>query len=244
MIKICDMKFEIDDWEITIDDAITIQVIKVSDYSFEKFLNILRHETRKKEKPPTLECLAEFLEDEKLQIKNQDKATKNYKKQFINKKEKPSTWSKDSNDSTKASILNCKFCEKRHRPNGCRHLQTKCHHYHKIVHIAKFCKKEASFEASSRLIIKFTKGISCFLILHWPKTIISCNVNTKFPKSSIKKTILDFKATDHSFSNRSFCSIYEKYHFTFQGGSTKPLAAYRYDDFILCLAYPDGSKII
>ena len=46
----------------------------------------MSHEIRKKEKLLTSGSLAKSLDDEELQMKNQDKATTNYAKQFIKKK--------------------------------------------------------------------------------------------------------------------------------------------------------------
>ena len=109
------------------DEAITIQVLSSLDSSFAKFLGILSHKARQKEKLPTFESLAKSLEDEKLRMKNQDKATANHTKRFTKKKGKPSTRSEDSEDSTTGLISKCKFCEKEHEPKGCWHLQAECH---------------------------------------------------------------------------------------------------------------------
>ncbi len=48
MSKICDVKSEIEDLEITIDEAIKIQVLNSLDSSFAKFFSILSHEAREK----------------------------------------------------------------------------------------------------------------------------------------------------------------------------------------------------
>ena len=66
MIKICEVRFGIEDLEITIDEAITIQVLNSLDFSFAKFLGILSHEAREKEKLFTLESLTKSLENEEL----------------------------------------------------------------------------------------------------------------------------------------------------------------------------------
>ncbi len=88
MTKIRDVKSDIEDLEITIDEAITIQVLNSFDSSFTKFLGILSHETREKDKLPTLENLAKSLEGKELRMKNHDKATANYAKRFTKKKSK------------------------------------------------------------------------------------------------------------------------------------------------------------
>lgn len=69
MTKIRDVKSEIEDLEITMDEAITIQVLNSLDSSFAQFLGILSHEAREKDKLPTLENLVKSLEDEELQMK-------------------------------------------------------------------------------------------------------------------------------------------------------------------------------
>ncbi len=112
MIKIRDEKSGIEDLEITMDEAITIQNLNSLNYFFAKFPGILSHEARQKDKLLTLESLAKSLEDEELQIKNQDKATANYAKQFTKKEGKLSTRSEDSEDSTTDLISKCKFYEK------------------------------------------------------------------------------------------------------------------------------------
>ena len=66
MTKIQDVKPEIEDLEITIDEAITIQVLYSFDSSFVQFLGILSYEVREKEKLLTLKNLTKFLEDKEL----------------------------------------------------------------------------------------------------------------------------------------------------------------------------------
>lgn len=96
MTKIRDIKSEIEDLGITMDEAITIQVLNSFDSSFTQFLDILSHEARGKAKLPILESLAKSLEDEELRIKNQDNATANYAKRFMKKKGKsPATQVED-----------------------------------------------------------------------------------------------------------------------------------------------------
>ncbi len=68
--------------------TITIQVLNSLDSSFTLFLGILSHEDREKAKLSTLGSLAKSLEDKELRMKNQDKATANYAKQFTKKKAK------------------------------------------------------------------------------------------------------------------------------------------------------------
>lgn len=68
--KICNIKSKIEDLQITMDEAITIQVLSSLDYFFTQFLGILSRKARKKAVLPTLENLAKFLEDKKFQIKN------------------------------------------------------------------------------------------------------------------------------------------------------------------------------
>ena len=244
MTKIRDVKSEIEDLEITIDEAITIQVLNSLDSSFAQFLGILSHEAREKEKLPTLESLAKSLEDEELRMKNQDKATANFAKRFTKKKGKPSTRSEDSEDSTMGLISKCKFCEKEHEPNECWHLQAECHYCHEIGHIAKFCKKKSSPQASQRRVVTCMQSVPCFLTPRRPKALASCTVNAEFPKSSVQKIIIDSGATDHFFSNRTYFSTYEEYHHEFQTGSGEILTAHGYGDVVLRLAHPDGSEVI
>ena len=120
-------------------------------------LCILSHEAREKEKLFTFKSLAKFLEDEELRMKNQDKARANYAKRFTKIKEKPSTRSEDSEDSTTDSISICKFCEKIHEPNECWHLQAECHYCHKTGHIAMLCTEKTSYQASLRRVVIWTK---------------------------------------------------------------------------------------
>ena len=87
MTKIRDVKSEVENLKITIDEAITIQVLNCLDFFFAHFLGILSHEAREKKKLPTLESLAKSLENKELQMKNQDEATANYVKQLTKKKE-------------------------------------------------------------------------------------------------------------------------------------------------------------
>ncbi len=120
MTKIRDVKSEIEDLEITMDEAITIQVLNSLDSSFTEFLGILSHEAREKAKLPTLESLAKSLEDEELRMKNQDKATANYAKRFTKMKAKsPSNQPEDAQDPEPGLVTKFGFCEKEHGPNEC-----------------------------------------------------------------------------------------------------------------------------
>ena len=66
MTKIRNVKSEIEDLEITIDKAITIEVLNSLDLSFILFFGILSHDIREKAKLSILESLAKSLEDKKL----------------------------------------------------------------------------------------------------------------------------------------------------------------------------------
>ncbi len=66
MTKIQDVKSKIKDLEITMDEAITIQVLNSLNSFFTQFLGILSHDAREKDKLPTLENLAKSLEDKEL----------------------------------------------------------------------------------------------------------------------------------------------------------------------------------
>ena len=66
MTKIRNVKSEIEDLQITMDEAIIIQVLNSLNSSFTPFLDILSHETREKAVLLTLENLAKSLEDEEL----------------------------------------------------------------------------------------------------------------------------------------------------------------------------------
>ncbi len=91
MTKIRDVNSEIEALEITIDQVITIQVLNSLNSFSAGLLSILSHKAREKEKLPTLESLVKPLEDEELQMKNQDRTTANYAKQFRKKEREPST---------------------------------------------------------------------------------------------------------------------------------------------------------
>lgn len=86
MTKICNIKSEIKDLGITIDKAIIIQVLNFFDTSFMLFFGILSHKIREKEKLLLVESHTKFLENQKLEIKNQDKILVNYAKQFTKKR--------------------------------------------------------------------------------------------------------------------------------------------------------------
>ena len=66
MTKIRNVKSEIKDLEITIVEAITIQVLNLLNSFFIQFLGILSHTTREKAKLSTFKSLAKSLEDEEL----------------------------------------------------------------------------------------------------------------------------------------------------------------------------------
>lgn len=70
MTKIPDVKSEIKDLKITINKAITIQVLKSLESSFARLLKILSHEAIKTHKLPSLKNLAKSLENKELQMKN------------------------------------------------------------------------------------------------------------------------------------------------------------------------------
>lgn len=85
MTKIWDVKSEIENLEITMDETIMIQVLNSLNFSFAQFLGILSHEAREKDKLLTFESPAKSFKDEELWMKNQNKAIANYAKQFTKK---------------------------------------------------------------------------------------------------------------------------------------------------------------
>lgn len=112
MNKICDLKFEIEDLEITINKAITIKILNSLDFFSAQSLSILSHQAWEKKNLSIFESLAIFLEDKKLhQIKNQDKTIANYAKRFTNKNNKPLNQTKKSEDFIIGSLSKQKFCE-------------------------------------------------------------------------------------------------------------------------------------
>lgn len=114
MIKIRNVKSEIKDLEITINKAITIQVLNFLNSSFMQFLSILSYEAREKNKLLTLKNRAKSLEDKKLQIKNYNKATANYAKQFIKEKSKSSIPQIENSENSAAGLSSkYKFCKKK-----------------------------------------------------------------------------------------------------------------------------------
>ena len=139
-------------------------------------------------------------------MKNQDKATANYAKQISRKKDKLLTRPEDVKDSTINLLSKCRFCEKEHWPNECWHLQAECHYCHATGHIAKFCKKKSSPQASPRQVVICIQNIPCFSTLIQAKAFPSCTLNAEFPGSSVQKVIVDSGATDHFFSNDAYFS--------------------------------------
>ena len=247
MTKIRDVKSEIEDLEITMDDAITIQVLKSLDSSFTQFLGILSHEAREKDKLPTLENLAKSLEDKELQMKNQDKTIANYAKRFTKKKGKsPVSQIEDYKDSAVGPFSKCKFCEKEHGPNECWHLQAECHYCHNVGHIAKFCKKKSTLPRTSppKELITYTQSILSPVNQLSSISPASCTVTSEHHRSSVEKVIIDSGATDHFFANRAYFSTYEKYHHEFQTDSGEILIAHGYGNVVLRLAHLDGSEVI
>ncbi len=149
------MKSEIEDLEITMNEAIKIQVVNFLDSSFAQFLGILSHEAREKEQLPKLENLTKSLEDEELRMRNQDKATANYTKRFTKKKSRlTSTKLKEREDSSNGKLTKCKFCEKEHGLNDCWYLQAECQYCNETGHIAKFRKKKAVIRTSFKNIVQ------------------------------------------------------------------------------------------
>ncbi len=61
MTQICDVRSEIENLEITMNEAVTIQVLNSFNSSFAQFLGILSHEAGETEQLPTLESLAKSL---------------------------------------------------------------------------------------------------------------------------------------------------------------------------------------
>ena len=187
--------------------------------------------------------LAKSLEDEELQIKNEDKTTANYAKRFIKKKENLPTRFEDSEDFTTNSISKCKFCDKEQKPNKCRHLQAECQYYHKIGYTAKFFLKKKSFPVGSRRVVTYTYDVLCFFTPSQPK-ILTCTINNKFLKSFVEKIIINYRAEDNFFSNRTYFCIYKEYHHKFQNSSGEVFATHGYEDLVLPLAYFDKSEVI
>ena len=178
-------------------------------------------------------------------MKNQDKATATYAKQFTKKKAKsPLNLPEDFQHPKPGLVTKCKFCEKEHRPNKCWHLQAECYYCHKTGHIANFCKKKLSLKASLRQVVTCTQSLPYIFTLLEPQALASCSVNAEFPESSVQKIIIDSGATNHVFSNREYFSTYTEHHHEFQTGSAEILAANRYGDVVLRLAHSNGSEVI
>ncbi len=122
MTKIRDVKSEIEDLEITMDEAITIKVLNCLDHSFPQFLGIFSHEAREKKQLHKLKNSAKSLEDKELQMRNQDKGTANYVKQFTKKKSRQTNAKpKEQKYSSNSILTKCKFCGKEHGLNNCLH---------------------------------------------------------------------------------------------------------------------------
>lgn len=227
------------------DEAITIQVLNFLDFSFSQFLGILSYDAIEKEQLPILESLAQSLKDEKLQMKNQDKARANYAKQFTKKKAKlPLSQLEDFQDLKPDLVTKCKFSKKKHKQNKYQHLQAKCHYCHKTNHITKFCKKKVFSQASSKQVITYIQSLSYIFRLLKLKAFALCLVNAEFSESSVQKIIINFSVIDHFFSNCTYFLTYTKYHYKFQNSFGEILAVYGYGNIDLHLAHPDGSKII
>ncbi len=157
MTKIRDVKSEIEHLEITMDEAIMIQVLKCLECSFAQFPCIPSHKAREEEKLPKLENLAQSLKDKELRRRNQDEATANYAKRFTKEKlrltnAKPQEWE----DSSNGKLTKCKFCEKEHQQNDCWNLQAKYHYCHETGQFAKFYKKKGATRTSSKNSVIYT----------------------------------------------------------------------------------------
>lgn len=111
-------------------------------------------------------------------------------------------------------------------------------------HIAKFCRKKSSPQASPKQVVTCMQTVPCRFTSLGPKALASCTLNAEFPESSIQKIIIDSGATDHFFSNRAYFSTYEEHHHGFQTGSGEVLTAYGYGDVVLRLAHPDVSEVV
>lgn len=86
--KIRDIRSEIEDLEITIDEAITVQILNSLDLFFIQFFAILSHKAREKAKLFTFENLVKSLDNKEFWMKNQDKIMANYAKRFTKMKVK------------------------------------------------------------------------------------------------------------------------------------------------------------
>lgn len=121
--KIHNIKSEIKDLGITMNEAITIQVFNFLDSFFAQFLGILSHEARKKDKLTILKSSAKLVKDKQLSIKNLDKTTANYAKQFTMKNDKsPVAQIQNPENSVISLSLKYKFCQLEHEPNNYQHL--------------------------------------------------------------------------------------------------------------------------
>ena len=176
-------------------------------------------------------------------MKNQDKASANYAKQFTKRKGKASvTWAEDFKDPAPSLPSKCKFCEKEHGPNECWQLQAECHYCYDVGHITKFCKKKTSSQTSPKEVVTCTQNIPFVnQSSHAPSR--SCTVISKHYESSVEKVIIDSGARNHFFANCAYFFTYKEYHHEFQTDSREILTAYRYGNVILRLAHPDGSEI-
>lgn len=166
------------------------------DFFFKQFLGILSHKAREKEKLPIFESLAKSLEDKELWIKNQNKATANYAKQFFKKKSKFST-----TDFAIGSASKYKFCEKKYRLDKYWHLQAECHYCHEIDHIAKFYKKKISPQASTKWLVTCTQCLLYNFTSLESKAHVFCSINTKFLELFVSKVIINSGATNNFFFN-------------------------------------------
>lgn len=164
MTKSRDVKCEIKDLEITMDKVIQIQVFNSLDSAFVKFLGILSHQAEDKEQLLKLKNLAKSLTKKELQMRNQDKTTANYEKQFTKRRLRVTNAKPEEQRDSSNDILNkCKFCRKKNGLNNYWHLQANCYYCNKTSHIATFCKKKAATRTSFKNIVTYTQSLFCFL---------------------------------------------------------------------------------
>ena len=245
MTKIRDVKSEIEDLEITMDEVITIKVLNCLDPSFPQFLGIFSHEAREKKQLHKLKNSAKSLEDKELQMRNQDKRTANYVKRFTKKKSRlTNAKPKEQKYSSNSTLTKCKFCGKEHGLNNCLHWQAECHYCHETGHTAKVCKKKAATRTSPKNIVIHTQSLPFFTRQILSTVLASSTLKSEPLDSSVQRVIIDFGAKDDFFATRVYVSTYEEYHHEFQTGLGKILSAYEYGNVILHLAHPGGSGVI
>ncbi len=186
-----DIKAEITDISLTVDQIIVLKLLNGLGSSFSTYLTILNEQARREENFPGLDELLKNLEDEESRMRQDPTVTAN----VLNTKAKRMAKKTSSGTNTEESKEKCNRCGKVHS-GRCKHANSTCNGCGKKGHLESVCRsKDKGNDTKSK------NEIVCTMSLR-SSTPLMCMANTHPGTQNRFDLLLDSGATAHIICNK------------------------------------------